>query len=45
MAKGRGGRRRETKKPKDGNKPVQTAASFLPSQSAAPRPPIRESNK
>jgi hypothetical protein len=45
MAKGRGGRRREAKKPKGGNKPVQIAAGFLPSRPAVTRPPIKESNK
>ena len=45
MAKGRGGRRREAKKPKGGNKPIQTGASFLPSQPATTKPPMKESNK
>jgi hypothetical protein len=45
MAKGRGGRKREAKKPKGGNKPVQTGASFLPLQPAGPKPPVKESSK
>ena len=45
MAKGRGKRGREAKKPKGGNKPVQTAATFLPSPPAGAKPPVREGNK
>jgi hypothetical protein len=45
VAKGRGGRRREAKKPKGGNKPVQSGATFLPLQLAAQKPPIKESSK
>jgi hypothetical protein len=42
MAKGRGGRRREAKKPKGGNKPVPTGTSFLPLQSTAAKLPVKE---
>jgi hypothetical protein len=45
MAKGRGKRGREAKKPKGGNKPVQAAATFLPSPSAGAKPAVKEGNK
>jgi hypothetical protein len=45
MAKGRGGRKREVKKPKGGNKPIQTGATFLPVQSVGPKPPAKGSGK
>jgi hypothetical protein len=45
MAKGRGGRNREAKKPKGGNKPVQTGTTFLPPQQGAAKPPVKESSK
>jgi hypothetical protein len=45
MAKGRGGRKREAKKPKGGNKAPQARATFLPSQPAAPKPPVKEGDK
>jgi len=45
MAKGRGKRGREAKKPKGGNKPAHVPATFLPSQPASTKPPVKESNK
>jgi hypothetical protein len=45
MAKGRGGRRREAKKPKGGNKPAQPTASFLPLQPVAAKPPVKKADK
>jgi hypothetical protein len=45
MAKGRGGRKREIKKPKGGNKPVQASATFLPQRSAVSKPATKESTK
>jgi hypothetical protein len=45
MAKGRGGRRREAKKPRGGNKPLQTGTGFLPVQQATTKALIKESNK
>jgi hypothetical protein len=45
MAKGRGGRKREAKKPKGGNKPLQTGTTFLPAQPSGAKPPVKESRK
>jgi hypothetical protein len=45
MAKGRGGRRREAKKPKGGNKPIPAGASFLPVQPVGPKPPAKGNDK
>ena len=45
MAKGRGGRKREVKKPKGGNKTPLARPTFLPSQSVAVKPPAKENNK
>jgi hypothetical protein len=45
MAKGRGGRKREVKKPKGGNKPVQSGSASLPSQPAVAKPPEKESGR
>ena len=45
MAKGRGGRKREIKKPKGGNKPAQASTGFLPAQPPAAKPPVKESTK
>jgi hypothetical protein len=45
MAKGRGGRKREAKKPKGGNKPVPAGTGFLPILHAVAKPPIKEGSK
>jgi hypothetical protein len=45
MAKGRGGRKREAKKPKGGNKPLQTRTTFLPAPPAGVKPPVNERSK
>ena len=45
MAKGRGGRKREVKKPKGGNKPPLASATFLPTQNNSAKPTIKDSNK
>ena len=45
MAKGRGGRKREAKKPKGGNKPPQAATTFLPAQAAGTKPPVKGGGK
>jgi len=45
MAKGRGKRGREAKKPKGGNKPVHAATAFLPAPPAGAKPPTKEGNK
>jgi hypothetical protein len=45
MAKGRGQRGREAKKPKGGNKPVHVPTTFLPSQSAGAKPPVKDTSK
>jgi len=45
MAKGRGKRGREAKKPKGGNKPVQAGNTFLPAQPVSTKAPVKEGNK
>jgi hypothetical protein len=45
MAKGRGGRKREAKKPKGGNKPVQASTTFLPPSSTGPKTAVKETSK
>lgn len=45
MAKGRGGRKREVKKPKGGNKTPQARPTFLPSQPATGKPPGKDNSK
>jgi hypothetical protein len=45
MAKGRGGRGREPKKPKAGNKPVKAGTGFLPLQSPGVKAPVKDVNK
>jgi hypothetical protein len=45
MAKGRGGQKREVKKPKGGNKPIQTRTTFLPPDPASPKPPAKDGKK
>jgi hypothetical protein len=45
MAKGRGGRKREAKKPKGGNKPLKAGGTFLPSQPAGAKPTLKEGSK
>ena len=45
MAKGRGGRKREIKKPKGGNKSIETGTAFLPVPPVGPKPTAKGSTK